>query len=246
LIGGKKILPGRASLTGKVSCRLDVAGYVERVVVDRGSGVKQGELRMVHARQELQRYLHIDAPFDGMITARLVHPGALVGPGSDLPLLVLQQLSKLRLVVAVPEEDSGSVPMGAKVAFHVPAFAEKTFYGVVARSSHELDPKTRTMAIEMDVVNFDGALAPGMYPTVSWPVHQAHAALLVPATSVVTTTERTFVIRNQGGHAEWVDVKKGAAAGDPVEVTGRLKAGDMIVRRASDETHDGSVLQAGK
>jgi RND family efflux transporter MFP subunit len=194
------------------------------------------------ALREMEAYLKITAPFDGVVTDRLIHPGALTGPGSDSPLLVLQQLSKLRLVVAVPEEDSGAIPQGAKVTFHVPAFPERVFSGTIARSSHTLDPKNRTMAVELDVTNADGSLAPGMYPTVTWPVRRSRPALLAPATSVVTTTERTFVIRNQDGRAEWVDVKKGVTTGDLVEVTGPLKAGDSIIRRASDETRPGSPL----
>ena len=196
------------------------------------------------ALQDVQAYLRVVAPFDGMITDRLIHPGALVGPGADAPLLVLQQLSKLRLVVAVPEADAGTVPQGAKVSFRVPAFPERAFSGVVARSSHTLDTRTRTLTVELDVANADGALAPGMFPTVAWPVRRPGPSLLVPATSVVTTTERTFVIRNQAGKAEWVNVKKGVAQGDLVEVTGPLKAGDSVIRRASDEMRDGSPIQA--
>jgi hypothetical protein len=60
---------------------------------------------------------------------------------------------------------------------------------------------------------------------------------------VVTTTERTFVIRNQSGHAEWVDVKKGVTEGDLVEVMGNLKAGDMVLRRATDEMREGTPIQ---
>ena len=95
----------------------------------------------------------------------------------------------------------------------------------------------------MDVANRDGALAPGMYPTVKWPVRRAKPALFVPKTSIVTTTERTFVIRNQEGKAEWVDVKKGVPDGDLVEVMGNLKPGDKIVRRGSDEIRDGAPIQ---
>jgi len=61
--------------------------------------------------------------------------------------------------------------------------------------------------------------------------------------SVVTTTERIFVIRNKDGRAEWVDVRKGTADGDLVEVLGDLKGGDMIVRRANDEIREGTPLQ---
>lgn len=99
------------------------------------------------------------------------------------------------------------------------------------------------MNIEIDVMNRDGSLAPGMYPTVKWPVRRAQPSLFVPKSSVVTTTERTFVIRDRDGRAEWVDVKKGAADGELVEVVGNLKSGDRIVRRATDETREGSVIR---
>ena len=194
------------------------------------------------ALKEMQSYLRIVAPFDGVITDRLVHPGALVGPGADSPLLVLQQISTLRIVVAVPEEDSGTIAQSAKVTFHVPAFPERTYLGTIARSSHALDPKTRTMAVELDVANSDGSLSPGMYPTVNWPVRRSRPALLVPISSVVTTTERTFVIRNREGHAEWIDVKRGQIEGAVVEVMGALQPGDKIVKQATDEIRDGSPL----
>jgi len=198
----------------------------------------------VEAQKQLQAYLRITAPFDGVVTDRLVHPGALVGAGNDPVLLVIQQISQLRLVVAVPEEYTGGIMEGAKVAFQVPAYPERGYSGTVARISHELDKATRTMAVELDVGNKDGSLAPGMYPTVKWPIRRTRPALFVPKTSVVTTSERTFVIRNRNGRAEWVDVRKAAADGDLVEVIGDLKAGEMIVRRATDEIRDGASLES--
>ena len=202
----------------------------------------QAEQAVVQAQRELQSYLRITAPFDGVVTDRLVHPGALVGSGPEAALLVIQQISRLRLVVAVPEEFVGNIQEGVKVAFQVPAYAERTFTAPIARISHALDKDTRTMAVELDVVNRDGALAPGMYPTVKWPSRRSRPALLVPKTSVVTTTERTFVVRSRNGRAEWVDVRKGPVDGDLIEVLGELKIGDMIVRRATDEIREGSEL----
>ena len=197
----------------------------------------------VRALQDLTAYLTITAPFDGVVTDRFVHPGALVGPSSDMALLILQQVSTLRLVVPVPEEVSGQVAAGANVEFRVPAYPGRTFSGTVARIAHALDPKTRTMPVELNVANRDGALAPGMFPTVAWPVRGGQAALWVPRASIVTTTERTFVIRDRDGHAEWVDVKKGVAEGDLTSVLGNLKPGDKIVRRATDEMREGATLQ---
>jgi hypothetical protein len=146
-------------------------------------------------------------------------------------------------VVAVPEQDIGRVVKGAHVDFRVPAYPQRTYSGVVARLAHKLDEKTRTMAVELDVLNRDGSLSPGMYSSVKWPVKHSGTSLLVPKTSVVTTTERTFVVRQTNGRAEWVSVAKGAADGDLIEVSGNLQAGQMVVRRATDEIREGTVLR---
>src|SRR5215471_10850603 len=198
----------------------------------------------VEALKRLEAYLKITAPFDGVVTERIVHPGALVGPGSNDPLLVLQQISHLRVTVAVPEANVGAIPKGAKVSFQVPAYPNRSFSGTIARRSQALDQKTRTMAVELDVMNPDQSLAPGMYATVKWPVQGSKPALYVPKTSVVTTTERTFVIREKDGKAEWVNVGKGAADGDSIEVIGPLKPGDKVVKRANDELREGTSLQS--
>lgn len=197
----------------------------------------------LQAQQDLASYLTLTAPFDGVVTERMVHPGALVGPNSDSALLTIQQVSHLRLVVAVPEEDVGAMATNADVVFTVPAYTERTFSGRIARVAHSLDQKTRSMPVELDVMNRDGLLAPGMYANVKWPVRRPRAVLMVPRTSVVTTTERTFVIRGQNGGAEWVDVKMGVVEGDMVEVSGNLKAGDKVVRRGTDEIRPGAVLR---
>jgi RND family efflux transporter MFP subunit len=196
----------------------------------------------VRAQKDLEAYLRITAPFDGIVTERLVHPGALVGPGADPVLLVVQEVARLRLVVAVPEENSGAILRGARVAFRVPAYPGRNYFGTVARLAHALDPATRSMAVELDVFNRDGSLSPGMYASVEWPLGTTRSTLFVPKTSVVTTAERTFVVRNENGRAAWINVTKGAAEGDWIQVFGNLQSGDEIVRRATDEIREGSRL----
>jgi membrane fusion protein (multidrug efflux system) len=198
------------------------------------------------SQQDLAAYLRVTAPFEGVISTRYVHPGALVGPGSDVPLLQLDQISHLRLAVAVPEADVAGLVKGMKVDFKVPVFPDRTFSGVIARPAYALDMKTRTMPVEMDVLNPQRLLAPGMYPSVLWPVERTGASLLVPPTSIVTTTERVFVIRNNNGRAQWVDVRRGPTVGNLVEVSGDVRPGDEIVERGTDEIRDGSELKGSK
>jgi len=207
------------------------------------AGIKAAQAS-VAAIRELESYLQVTAPFEGAITERFAHPGALAGPGTPGALLRLEQISRLRLVVAVPEAEVAGLVRNAKVPFTVPAYPGQTFHGTVARVGRAMDAKTRTMPVELDVVNTGGKLSPGMYPEVQWPVKTGQASLLVPPAAVVTNTARTFVVRVRNGKGEWVTVKKGKAAGDLIEVmSADLAAGDRIVKAASDEIRDGAPIK---
>jgi membrane fusion protein, multidrug efflux system len=201
------------------------------------------------AMKNLQGYLTITAPFDGTVTERNVHPGAVVGPISGPAggtLLTLEQHTRLRVVVAVPEADVASVSKRDPVSFTVPAYPGRTFQGEIARLSGAVDTKTRTMAVELDVANPEHVLATGMYANVLWVVRRPKPSLLVPPSSIVTTTERSFVVRIRDGRAEWVDVTRGYPAGDLVEVFGALAPGDEVARRGSDEIRESSTVQVNR
>jgi membrane fusion protein (multidrug efflux system) len=198
------------------------------------------------AVREMESYLRVVAPFDGVVTERNVHPGALVGPPTSTattPMLRVVAQDRLRLVVPVPEALSGSVATGAMVTFSVAAYPGQTFTGTVARAARAVDVSTRTMAVELDVSNASGRLAPGTFSQVQWPVSRPTPSLFVPSSSVASTTDRTFVVRVRGGKAEWVDVKTGLAAGALVEVFGDLQAGDEVARRGTDEVRAGSDVR---
>jgi RND family efflux transporter MFP subunit len=191
--------------------------------------------------REMEGYLRITAPFDGVITERNVHPGSLVGP-SGAPMLKIEQVSKLRLTVPVPEIYVGSIRKGTRVNFKVSAFPDQTFQGVIARPAHSLDIKTRSMLVELDVTNPRLTLAPGMFAEVEWPVSRSQTSLFVPTSAVVRTTERQFVVRVRDGIAEWVDVRRGERNGNMIEVFGDLREGDTVVQRANDEIRAGTRI----
>ncbi len=193
------------------------------------------------ASTEIEQYLRIAAPFDGVITERNVHPGALVSANQSTPMLRLETLNHLRLIIPVPETDISDVPNGSIVEFTVPAFAGQTFAGKVTRISHAVDTKTRTMPVELDVTNKDGKLTPGSFSEVQWPLKRS-SALLVPTTAVATNLERTFVVRIRDGKSEWVDVKRGLTVDKLVEVIGDLKVGDVVAIRATDEIAPGAAV----
>ena len=197
--------------------------------------------------RDIEGYLRVTAPFSGVVTERNVHPGALVGPtggpGTALPIVRIVESNRLRLVVPVPEAYIAGLTNGTSLTFTVAAYPGQTFTGTVSRISQAVDVATRTMAVELDVNNGDGRLAPGTFTQVKWPVHRTAPSLLVPAGSVASTTGRTFVIRVRGGRAEWVDVKTGLTSGPLLEVFGDLKPGDEIAARGTDELKAGASVQ---
>lgn len=214
-----------------------------RAMAQSFDGSLKAAQAQIEAVRDLGQYLQLRAPFDGIITERNVHPGALVGPATGAtPMFRLHQLSRLRLTVAVPEALVGAVVDGTVTQFRVPAFPGEVFSGKVSRRAHDLDVRTRTMAVEVDVLNTDLRLSAGMYPEVQWLVRRPQPSLLLPPTAVVTTTERTFVIRVKDGAAEWINVSRGARIGDSVEVFGPLIDGDLVVRRGTDEIRAGSKV----
>lgn len=200
----------------------------------------------LNAIRDMEAYLRVTAPFDGIVTERNVHPGALVGPSSGAgtaPLLRLFQNSRLRLTVPVPEAYTSELKAGTPIPFSVAAYPGETLSGNVARIANAVDVGTRTMAVELDVANGDGRLAPGAFCQVRWPVHRPTPSLFVPSASVAATTDRTFVIRIRGGKTEWVDVRTGLTAGPLVEVFGDLHAGDEVAGRGTDELRPGTEVR---
>ncbi|MHB8527188.1 MAG: efflux RND transporter periplasmic adaptor subunit [Candidatus Acidiferrales bacterium] len=212
------------------------------VAADQKTAVAENDA--LQAVSELQGYLIITAPFDGEVTTRYVHPGALVGPqggpGAAIPIVQIQTLTRQRLVVPVPEYDAASVPEGTEVAFTVPSFPGKIFHAPIARISHAVDLKTRTMPIELDVRDPRAQLAPGMFCQVEWPVRRAYPTLSVPVSAVGSDLERTFVVRVRQGKAEWVDVTTGMTVNGKIEVFGDLQAGDVVVANGPGSVPNGA------
>jgi membrane fusion protein, multidrug efflux system len=197
---------------------------------------------------QLESYLEIRAPFDGVVTQRNLHLGALVGPASGQsgaqPIVQIESVGRLRVIVPVPEAYVAGVQDGRQVTFAVPAYPGRTFHAPVARISHDIDQKTRTMQVELDFRNAVAQIVPGIFTSVEWPIHRTYATLFVPSTAVATDLQRTFVIRVRQGAAEWVDIKTGVTVNGKTEVFGELQSGDVVLANATDSIRSGAAVSA--
>jgi membrane fusion protein, multidrug efflux system len=248
---GAQTAQARATMLGDKATfeRLRVAsrtpGAVSTNELELAQALFKADQEKVNSLETLASYLVVVAPFDGTITDRNVHPGALVGPPSgplqsSVPMLRIEQISHLRLTVPVPEANVGAIAEGTKVQFEVSAWRGRYFMGTISRVSHWVDAKTRTMAVEADVYQGAPILDPGMYAEVVWPLRGEMPSLFVPASAVVETAEASFVERVRQGKVERVPVRRGSTMGDLVEVFGSLNAGDSVVVRGSEDLANGT------
>ena len=194
---------------------------------------------------ETRNYLEIRAPFAGVISTRNVNTGAIAGPagkGSELPMFVLQDQRRLRLAVLVPEVATSYINDKTVVTFTVKGVPNEKFSAMVKRSAGSLDSKMRAERIEMDIINKDKKLLPGMIAEVTIPTAARDSGLVVPRSAMINSTERIFVIKVSGGKAQWVDVKPGREADGKIEVYGPVQVGDTLITTASEERRNGSAV----
>lgn len=196
--------------------------------------------------QQLVSYLKITAPFTGGITDRRLSPGAFVGPGGQngVPILKIKQLDRLRLRIAVPEAYLGDIRQGNPVQFSVRSFPRQTFTGRINRIANSVRPETRSELVEIDFQNKGNKLKPGMFASVQLPVNSAReGSLYVPKTAVVSTIDRTYVLKVVNGRAVRVTVQKGDKSAGQTQIFGDMKPGDIILKTASEDLADQAVVK---
>lgn len=181
-------------------------------------------------------YLNVRAPFDGVVTERNVHPGALVNASSkDKPMLQIKQTAYLRLQVDVPEALAAQLHTNDSISFFTSAYPGRKNVGLISRKSNDINPQLRSERIEIDVMNRDNSLAPGMYADVIVESRGNPTAFVVPKSAVVISTERKYVIVTANGLRKKVDVLTKNESVDKIEVFGLLNLGDSVIIRATDE-----------
>lgn len=192
---------------------------------------------------QLRAYLSIRAPFDGIITKRLIDVGDFVGTTGNSKLLTVERPDKLRLRVFVPESYVNSLPAGDSISFTTESVTNKSFKAKLARKSGSIDRDTRTELWEYEYQNKSGELKPGMYAMATLQLNRPSASFVVPFPAMVTTLEKKFVIRVKDGKAEWVDVREGISKADGVEIFGNLNEGDILLARGSEELKSGTEVK---
>ncbi len=185
----------------------------------------------------------IKAPFAGSVQKRMASLGEYVSVGEKLYELIATD--PIKLDCAMPERYVAMARVGMPVSLTVDSRPGVIYTGVITRIAPALDEQTRTLKIEAEVKNPDGALKPGFFAHVAMNLGQVRA-LTVPRSAVLryAGVARVFVV--EGGLARTREVTTGAVIGDQIEITSGLSAGDRVVTTDVDRLADGTAVVAGK
>ena len=220
----------------------------EAEVKSAASSVMVGRKTLEETEVMLQ-YASLKAPFAGVVTQRSVDPGDLVRNkvSSDRtrePLFTVSKIDVLRVTIPIPERDAVWVKKGDIAEMSFPALPGETLKNVVARRSGRLDPKTRTMAVEVDIPNANGRLIPGMYCKVEI-IMQEKMALVVPSEAVrfdLTGSESIVYVVKDDKSILHVPVKTGIDDGHNIEILSGLNGGEQVVMGMLGRLKDGQEV----
>lgn len=198
--------------------------------------------------EQLVSFEKIYVPFDGIITARNTDIGQLIDSGSSggvgRELFHIAAINKLRVFVNVPQVYSHVTVPGLKADLTLPELPGRRFSGTLVRTAQSLDPATRTLMVEVDVVNSTGLLYPGAYTEVHFKVSPSRPSLVIPSTALLFRREglRVPAVVN-GNRVSLVPVTLGRDFGNSVEVVSGLSEDAQVIADPPDSLVDGEIVR---
>ena len=222
----------------------------EKQAVDADVEVAQADVLVSGASvarlRTLMGYTEIKAPFDGVITDRLVDHGAFVrsaAEGTTLPLLRIAKTDKIRITLDIPESDVPFVRPGTEVQVDIRSLGQEPFQAAITRIAGAIRLETRTMRAEIDLDNSDGRFTPGMYAQVAVTLSSAQA-VVIPSKAIRVRGRETSVLIASNGRAEFRKVSVGYDDGIRAEITAGLQGGELLITSGGSAIADGMRVDA--
>ena len=197
-------------------------------------GLSSNEVGRLADASHVVSEVTVSAPTDGVVIARSVNPGQVVGAAQEL--FVVTDLSTVWVIGDLYEKDFGSVRVGSVAAITIPSASKDTRRGRVAYIDPRVDPATRTAKVRVEVPNRNTELRLGMYVTVSFETGSAQRVAIIPRNAAQSVGDRTVVyVPVPDGEGRFTErpVKLGPPVGDAVQVLEGVKPGEQVVTEGS-------------
>lgn len=219
--------------------------------------VAQGDAKLAEAKvglaraevgrlEALRQFAKITAPYDGVVTARFVDPGALIQQGTNstgTPVLTIANIDTIRVYTYVPEADVSYVDRGKPTMVLLNALPGKGFSGKITRFANALDPQTRTMKTEIDLPNPGHRILPGMYGTAELKLAAEPEALFVPGPAIRRDADgRPFVYTVEQDRIRRVPIQTGLDDGSMIQVKG-LRGNETVVLSGTTTLQEGIAVR---
>ncbi len=212
----------------------------------------QEQVRAAEAAEErgktMAGYSRITSPFAGVVSKRYADLGALIQQGTAsssqaMPIVRISDISRLRVVLAVPESAVASIKAGSSVTMYVEAL-KRSYQGRVSRFADRLQDGTRTMETQVDLDNPRAELKPGMFATAVLSLERHEATLAVPVQSVFLVKNVPHVYHVDGqGRIEDKEVRTGLETPEKIEIAAGLAEGDVVVTGGRGQVRPGQVVK---
>ena len=198
--------------------------------------------------EQMVAFEKVYAPFDGVITARNTDIGQLIDSGSSggpaRELFHIAAIDRLRVFSNVPQVYSHAAVPGLRVDLTLPELPGRRFPGKLVRTADALDPATRTLMVEVDVVNSTGLLMPGAYAEAHFKIGSNRSTLIIPSTSLIFRREGLRVpILVNGNKISLIPVTLGRDFGNTVEVLSGLSADAQVIANPPDSLVSGETVR---
>jgi RND family efflux transporter MFP subunit len=214
------------------------------------AGNKQGAVKSSQANLDrlrvLEKYKRIEAPFDGLVTARATDVGALInaGSGGGPALFVVSDITKLRAYVNVPQNYVPSVKLATKAQLSVPEYKGKNFTAIVEASAQSVDVATGTTRMLLIVDNASGELMTGAFTNVRLELPGPDNAVNVPASALIFDQSGLRVATvGADGRVVLKPVTISRDLGKEIEIASGLTANDQIITTPPDGIASGDQVR---
>jgi RND family efflux transporter MFP subunit len=228
--------------------KLRPQGFIAQQDLDSAESALSVSRATLQQLLALQSYEQVRAPFDGVVTARYVDPGALVAAGTASnqavqPLFDFADMRTVRVQVYVGQDDAADIHPGSPVSVSLPDDPGHPIEAKVTRTAQGIDARTRTMLIEVDVPNEPVRLYPGSYVNVKirFPGRRTP---VVPGEALAWRGDALYVAKlDSDSRVRLVRIQPGEDDGRRVQVLSGLQGGEQVVLNPSAELSDGDRVQ---
>jgi RND family efflux transporter MFP subunit len=197
-------------------------------------------------------FANIVAPFDGVVTARNVDVGSLVRADgvNAAPLFTVADIHQMRIYVPVPETYAADLKDGMKATLELPEYPNRTFDATILTTAHAIDPKSRTLLVELLADNKDGLLHPGAFTRVHFRLPPDPNTFTIPASALLyRDTEPKVATVGLDNRIALKPVRVVRDLGTTVEIAGGVDKDERIVSHPPDSIVNGEevrVMEAAK